>query len=181
MTTFSASSISGLTTREESTIRLRPYQEEAIAAVLAARDAGLRRQLLVLPTGAGKTIVFAELIRRFRLPALILAHRDELITQAADKVGMVAPDLSIGIVKAKHNELGQQVTIASVQTLAQPHRLEQVPQDFGIVVVDEAHHAPAASYQTILDHVRAGCPDGPLLLGCTATADRGDGRGLDAH
>jgi superfamily II DNA or RNA helicase len=135
----------------------------------------VRRPLLVLPTGAGKTVIFAELIRRIDEPALVLAHRDELIAQADDKIGMVAPDLSRGVIKAERNELGRQVTIASVQTLAQPHRLAQLPRDFGIVVVDEAHHAPAETYQRILAAL-----DAPFVLGVTATADRLDGRGLNS-
>ena len=71
------------------------------------------------------------------------------------------------------------IVLASVQTLTRPRRLERMPTDLATVVIDEAHHSPADSYRRILDHVRAGAPDGPLLVGVTATADRGGGLGLD--
>src|SRR5262249_60597079 len=71
----------------------RPYQYEAVAALLAATARGLHRPLLVLPTGTGKTIVFALLVQRRRGPSLILAHRDELIQQAVDKLHPVDPTL----------------------------------------------------------------------------------------
>lgn len=111
--------------------------------------------------------------------ALILAHRDELIEQARDKVRLVlGDDAEIGIIKAERNEVNAEIVIASVQTLSRQKRLEQLRTDFGVVITDEAHHAPADSYQRIYQHVRAGEPDGPLLIGVTATADRADRRGL---
>ena len=72
--------------RQARPMQLRPYQREAIAAVLAARRQGHRRMMLSLPTGAGKTVIFAEMIRRARHPVLVLAHREELVVQARDKI-----------------------------------------------------------------------------------------------
>src|SRR5262245_57808238 len=78
----------------------RPYQHEAVAALLAAAARGVQRPLLVLPTGTGKTIVFALLVQRRGGRALILAHRDELIQQAIDKLHLVDPSLPLGVVRA---------------------------------------------------------------------------------
>lgn len=167
-------------------LTLRPYQQEALAALRDARDREVRRQLLVMPTGAGKTVVFAELIRQLHAhtegrhrQALVLAHRDELISQAADKVRLVlGSSADIGIVKAERNEVDADVVIASVQTLARRERLEQLARLVGLVVVDEAHHSPSSSYQRIFQHVGVGEPDGPYLVGVTATPNRSDGVGL---
>ena len=98
----------------------------------------------MLPTGAGKTIVFAEAIRRRGGRALVLVHRDELARQAEDKIRLVMPDARIGIVKAERNELHCPITIASVQTVARPARLAQLG-GYELIVVDEAHHAVADS------------------------------------
>src|SRR4029453_7735136 len=82
----------------------RPYQYEAVAALLAATARGIHRPLLVLPTGTGKTIVFALLLQRRRGRSLILAHRDELIQQAVDKLRLVDPTLPLGVVQAARDE-----------------------------------------------------------------------------
>lgn len=165
------------------TLALRPYQREALAALADARERGIRRQLVVMPTGAGKTIVIAELIRQLlaypeghRRRSLILAHRDELISQAEDKVRLVlGPHVDIGIVKAERNDVDADVVIASVQTLSRQERLEQFERLLGLVVVDEAHHSASPSYQRIFQHVGAGEADGPYLVGVTATPNRSDG------
>lgn len=159
-------------------LALRDYQEEAIAAVLEGRDAGVTRPLVVLPTGTGKTIVFCHLSRRLGCRTLILAHRDELIQQAAAKFRQVDPAVDLGIVKAEQDQHARRVVVASVQTLAQPHRLARLGRDFGLIVIDEAHHATAKSYKTILRHLGAWGEPGPLTVGVTATPDRGDGIGL---
>lgn len=149
-------------------LRLRPYQEEALDAIEGAKS---RSQLVTLPTGTGKTVVFSELIRRLGAPALILAHRDELLQQAADKLATVAPELAmtVGFVQATRNEVGAPIVLGSVQTLARSRRLEQLPREFRVVIIDEAHHATAASYRRILEHL-----DPELVVGVTATAERHD-------
>lgn len=159
-------------------IPLRPYQLDAVEAVRNREMAGVKRQLIVLPTGCGKTLVFSELIRQ-RLPgrALIVAHRDELIQQARDKFKMVAGNgIDIGIVKAESNHVHSQVVIASVQTLSGQRRLDQMARDFSIIIIDEAHHATAPSYRRIVDYFG----DNPLIIGVTATPDRADKIGLGA-
>lgn len=160
-----------------SAIRLRPYQTDALTAIEQAIARGCRRPLMVLPTGAGKTIVFAEFIRRRGGRSLVLVHRDELARQADAKIRLVTADAPIGIVKAARNELLFPITIASVQTVSRPSRLAQLGA-YDLIVIDEAHHAVADSYRTILERLGGFQSDGPLVLGVTATADRADGRGL---
>lgn len=152
-------------------LTLRPYQHDAVAAVEDALQRGVQRSLIALPTGTGKTLVFSELIRRRGGTALILAHRDELLGQAEDKLRVVAPELamSIGRVQAGRDETSAPVVVASVATLARAARLDRLPQAWDTVVVDEAHHAPADSYRRILDYVDAG-----VVVGVTATPERHD-------
>ncbi len=157
---------------------LRDYQQECVAAINGAVGRGVDRQLAVLPTGGGKTIVFgtvaAEAVGAGER-VLVLAHRDELLTQARDKLLSIAPELemSIGFVKASRNDVDSPVVIASVQTLAREARLNQLPQDFALTVVDEGHHAIADSYQRVMNHVA-----GPILA-VTATPERADGKSLE--
>lgn len=163
-------------------ITLRPYQQAAIGAIKAATREGVRRQLVQLPTGAGKTVVFADVIRQ-RHPrgrALVLAHRDELVQQAAEKLAAVLPEEPIGILKAARRDSGAYVLVASVQSLARPERLASIGGGWATVTIDEAHHAPARTYQDILKALGAFTPTGPLVLGFTATPVRADDAALDA-
>jgi len=163
-------------------IALRPYQDGCLDAITSAWARGTNRQLVVLPTGVGKTIIFSALAKAMDSRTLITAHRDELIQQAADKVQWVWEDADIGIVKAEQNELSHQVVIASVQTLSQKRRLEQLDTDFELIITDEAHHAIAKSYRRIYSHL--GLDErkrrGKLHVGVTATANRTDNIGLEA-
>lgn len=177
-------------------IHLRDYQREAIDAVFQSWYDGMKRPAIVLPTGAGKTVVFAHLIKEFRgvqkpdpenIDALrtgrrviVLVHRDELADQAIAKIRSVAPGLDVGKVKAGDNEIGADVMVCSVQTLAVSQRLSALVGDqhavygpVGLIITDECHHAAAASYQKVYDAF----PDA-LQLGVTATMARGDGVGL---
>ena len=156
-------------------IRPRPYQAAALDTIAARYRAGITRQMVVLPTGTGKTVVFAYLVDRRRPGrALILAHRDELIQQAAGKLAQVSGGgLDIGIVKARQDEAGAPVVVASVQTLARPGRVERLGR-FDTVIADECHHSVSPTWRDVLD--RLGCldPGGPLTVGFTATAQRTD-------
>lgn len=158
-------------------MELRPYQREAMAAVLDEWER-VRRTLLVLPTGCGKTVVFAKIAEdRVRNGGriLILAHRGELLEQAADKI-MSACGLGCAVEKAEQSCFGSwyRVTVGSVQTLMREKRLAQFPADyFSHIVIDEAHHAISDSYQRILAHF-----SGARVLGVTATPDRGDMQNL---
>lgn len=164
-------------------VDLRDYQADAVAHVAHAigRD-GKRRVVVVLATGGGKTVVFGALtnawLRDDMGRVLILAHRDELISQAVGKVGVWVPRHLIGIVKAAQNETDRPVVVASVQTVRSPRRLAQLGA-FSLIVIDECHHAAAQSYRDILDGLGAFDESGPIVVGVTATPQRGDGAGLD--
>lgn len=131
------------------------------------------------------TVMFCSLAERMGGRTLILAHRDELVQQAAAKLVEVWPTAEVGVVKASRDEVDAQVVVASVQTLSRPARIDRLLMSaqlfgpFNLIVVDEAHHATADTYQSILKALDAGKTDGPVLLGVTATPDRGDGKGLD--
>lgn len=159
---------------------LRPYQKEASAKIFQEWLHGVKRTLLVLPTGCGKTVVFSDVVKRSTSDgsrALILAHRQELLDQAAEKL-MNAFGIRSVLENAEHSSLGssEPVTVGSIQSLAQPKRLEQFPRDyFKTIVVDEAHHCLSESYKRVLDHFDAN------VLGVTATPDRGDKRSLGQY
>lgn len=159
-------------------MELRPYQEEARQAVESQWEKGLKKTLLVLPTGCGKTIVFAKVAEdqvRHGSRVLILAHRGELLEQAADKIGK-ATRLGCAVEKADQTCIGSwfRVVVGSVQSLMREKRLSQFPEDyFGTIIIDEAHHCISGSYQKVLGHF----PEA-RVLGVTATPDRGDMRNL---
>lgn len=162
-------------------ISLRPYQTQARDAVIAEWDKGHRKTLLVLPTGTGKTVVFSSIVGH-RVArggkALILAHRGELLTQAANKL-LAVTGLPCGLEKAESTSLNgiHKITVGSVQTMAQPLRLEKFPSDyFTDIVVDEAHHCLSDSYQRVLAHF-----PNANILGVTATPDRGDMKNLGQY
>lgn len=158
------------------TLALRPYQLEAIQSIETARDAGKYAALLVLPTGTGKTLCFGSLVQHWNTKTLIIAHREELLAQAKDKLKMIWPTADVGIVGAGYEEMGHQITVASVQSASRPKRLQQLAAaGIRLVIVDEAHHAPAASYLRILEVLKAGKPGGNcFLVGVTATPLRKD-------
>lgn len=159
-------------------MELRPYQQEARAAVEGQWDEGVRRTLLVLPTGCGKTIVFAKITEdcvKAGQRVLILAHRGELLDQAADKIKK-STGLGCAVEKAEQTSLDSwyQVTVGSVQTLMREKRLSQFdPGHFGTIIIDEAHHCISDSYQRVLQYF-----EDSNVLGVTATPDRGDMRNL---
>lgn len=161
--------------------QLRPYQAEAKQAILSAWDDGYQKTLLVLPTGCGKTVVFSSVAENqvdkgHRV--LIMAHRGELLTQAADKL-KEASGLDSALEKAESSCLGSllPVTVGSVQTLAQERRLARFPEDyFQDIIVDEAHHCLSDSYKRVLSHFPAA-----NVLGVTATPDRGDMKNLGEY
>jgi superfamily II DNA or RNA helicase len=159
-------------------IPLRPYQEEVIAAIKQAEMDQVSRPLVALPTGTGKTVIFSHFIAQRAGRHLVLAHRDELIQQTKDKLLLVNPDLQIGIIKARDNDLDAPVVLASVQTLSRRNRLEQLGQDFSTVTVDEGHHAVAETYRRVLDYLGVFSDAGPLTMGYTATPERADKVGL---
>lgn len=162
-------------------MELRSYQSEAKTAIFEQWDQGKKKTLLVLPTGCGKTIVFAkvteECVRQGKR-VLIMAHRGELLEQASDKI-MKATGLGSAVEKAEESCLGSwyRIVVGSVQSLTRPQRLAKFKQDyFDTIIIDEAHHCLSDSYQRVLEHF----PDAEVL-GVTATPDRGDMRNLGQY
>lgn len=161
-------------------MELRPYQQEAKNSVFQAWEQ-VDRTLLVLPTGCGKTIVFAKVTEdcvRQGKRVLILAHRGELLEQAADKIAK-ATGLKCATEKAEETCLGSwyRIAVGSVQSLMREKRLKQFPPDyFGYIIVDEAHHCISDSYQRVLQYFTEA-----KVLGVTATPDRGDMRNLGEY
>lgn len=167
-------------------LKPRDYQLECIRAIHTDWAAGTWRPASVLPTGAGKTVVFSHLAEEFLTAhpdqrVLVLSHTDELVLQAADKMRQVAPHRTVGIVKAERNEVTAQVISASVQSLRSASRRAKLSR-VGLIIVDECHHAVAKTYQTILRHFGALSPEEPVagwaptcrVAGFTATLVRAD-------
>ena len=160
---------------------LRPYQLEAKNSIQQAWASGTQKTLLVLPTGTGKTIVFCSLAEdcvRDGERVLILAHRGELLDQAADKLSQ-ATGLGCAVEKAESTCLDSwyRVAVGSVQSLMRESRLSKFKPDyFNTIIVDEAHHVLSDSYQRVLAHFADA-----KVLGVTATSDRGDMRNLGEY
>ncbi|MBV8370556.1 MAG: DEAD/DEAH box helicase [Candidatus Eremiobacteraeota bacterium] len=161
---------------------LRPYQVEAQQAILEHRARGVCSQLVSLATGLGKTVIIATLPKLLSLRTgevtLVVAHRDELIEQIAEKMKVENPDAVIGIEKAERRAAEDStIVVATVQTLAEK-RLEDFVARFkrriALFVIDEAHHAAAPSYRAIVDAVLGQRPEA-MIMGFTATPNRGDG------
>ncbi len=162
-------------------ITLRPYQEEARTKIKDEWDKGNKKTLLVLPTGCGKTIVFAmiaaDMVKKGKR-VLILAHRAELLEQAADKIRK-STGLICSVEKAEESCIGSwfMITIGSVQTLQKEKRLSRFSNEhFDVIIVDEAHHCISDSYQRVLNYFNTA-----NVLGVTATPDRGDMRNLGEY
>ena len=159
-------------------MELRPYQQQAKDAIFLEWENGVKKTLLVLPTGCGKTIVFAKVAEecvKGGSRVLILAHRGELLDQAADKIGK-STGLGCATEKAEQTCLGSwfRIVVGSVQSMMREKRLNQFPNDyFNTIIIDEAHHCISDSYQKVLRHF----PDAEVL-GVTATPDRGDMQNL---
>lgn len=162
-------------------MELRPYQQEAKDSIFSEWDKGVKKTLLVLPTGCGKTIVFAKVTEdcvRNGNRVLIMAHRGELLEQAADKI-YKATGLKCATEKAEESCLSSwyRVVVGSVQTLMREKRLSKFdPHYFDTIIIDEAHHCLSDGYQRVLEHF-----SGARVLGVTATPDRGDMRNLGQY
>lgn len=159
-------------------MQLRSYQEKAKQKVFEQWEDGFNKTLIVLPTGCGKTIVFAKITEdcvRTGARVLVLAHRGELLDQAADKIFKVT-GLKCAVEKAEQSCVNSwyRVVVGSVQTLMRDKRLNQFADNyFDYIIIDEAHHVLSDSYRKILAHFNEA-----KVLGVTATPDRGDMKDL---
>ena len=172
---------------------LRPYQNECIESI---ENSTARRKAIVIPTGGGKTVIFASHALRHNPKTLVVAHRRELIQQTKETFLKLDPSCSVGIVMGKQNETDAQITIASIQTLARRSRLRKLPTDYDLIICDEAHHATADSYRRLfyrygfidlygcgVENAKGLYPffnENRKLLGVTATPERTDKESLDA-
>ena len=167
-------------------MKMRPYQEAAVAAVKESFNEH-DLSLVVMATGLGKTVVFSHVIDKLvpqNKRVMVLAHREELLRQASDKIEKVTgeqPDMEMADYWADQPSLAsfdpKRVIVSTVQTqvsggdgLGRMARFN--PEQFGLVVVDEAHHSVSKTYRRVLDHFRTN-PD-CKVLGVTATPDRTD-------
>ena len=150
-------------------------QREALAALADARASGARRALVVLATGLGKTLLTAFEAQQLSVRrVLFLAHREEIIEQARMAFALVFPDGKLGVYSGPRREREADFVFATVQTIARPEHLATWPRDhFDLIIVDEFHHAAAASYRRLIDHFTP-----RFLLGVTATPERADGDSL---
>jgi ATP-dependent helicase IRC3 len=174
-------------------IQLREYQEECIQAVLSYLNAGHKRLGISLATGSGKTVIFTHLIDR--VPAtgnasqtLILAHRRELVEQAARHCALAYPDKHVDVEMGSNQASGAaDITVASIQSITSGDRLQKFdPSRYKLVLVDEAHHIVSQTYLDVLEHfgLRHGvdwkATNPPALVGVSATFSRFDGKALGA-
>lgn len=152
---------------------LRPYQEEGVAKVISRLEED-RSTLLVLPTGGGKTRVATELVqRRGKDRVLFLAHRDELLQQARQRLTNDTGEL-VGLDQADFYGGEERLMVGSVQTVSMQRRLERWdPKRFDLIIVDEAHHATSPTYRRVLDYFIAA-----KVVGLTATPDRADEKAM---
>jgi len=171
--------------------QLRPYQQECLSKIKEGFKNGITKQLLNLCTGAGKTVIFSQLPEHVKnktgKKTLVLAHREELLEQALNKISAISPTLKISIEQGINTcDIDSDVIIASVQTLGRndSDRIKKLnPDDFGCIIIDETHRATSMLYQNILSYFGVNkqedvCRNDILLLGVTATPNRTDGEGL---
>lgn len=168
-------------------IVLRDYQEDCINKCLTALNSHQHRIAVSLPTGGGKTVVFSSLIQRYQPTAsitrdktLILVHRKELALQAAKTCKLMHPDRLVEVEMAGFKASpSADIVVASVQTLIRGRLDNFDPQQFKLVIIDEAHHAAADSYRTILDHFGVNNPKSEVaVVGFSATMRREDNKAL---
>lgn len=161
------------------TITLRDYQEEALNSVIKELQNEIRNQLIVLPTASGKTFVMAAIVKHFDKQTLIIAHREELLQQAAKKIRQYWPEADMGFYDAETKDLNHKIIIGSVQTCCRPDNLKQLKQKgFDLLMIDETHHAPAETYQKIITELGFMGKTEKLLIGVTATPIRLDKKDL---
>jgi superfamily II DNA or RNA helicase len=165
----------------------RDYQRKASDSIFAEWE-DVNSTLVVMPTGGGKTILFADVIRRsFPRRAMVLAHREELIWQACDKIKRatgLSCEVEMGDYRA-HADSGlfgrASVIVSTIQTQTSGGdgggRMAKFdPMDFGLLIIDEAHHACSPSYRRVIDYYRSN--PNLKVLGVTATPDRADEEAL---
>jgi len=163
-------------------LKLRPYQEECLQSIHKHYAKGISRQMVHMATGAGKTVVFANLVAQLNCKTLVLAHTRELLEQAKEKIKMICPGSNIGVVQEGQKEFDRDIVISSIQSASRENTLEHLQQQgFNLCIYDECHRAGAYSARQVLSTL--GFLDAStekLLVGCTATPFRQGYKGLAA-
>lgn len=151
-------------------VRLWPHQERQHAAVFAEfAKPDIRSTLVVSATGTGKTTLLSSIAKETKGGVLVIAHRDEILTQLQQRLELVTGE-GVDREQADFRSGNARIVVASIQTICRESRLTRFPRDrFSIVIVDEAHHACATSYRAVLAYFEKA-----KVLGVTATPDRGD-------
>lgn len=161
------------------TINLRDYQKDCLESIHDNYKQGINTQLIQMATGAGKTVVFANLIQQKNCRTLVVAHTLELLDQAKNKINMICPELEVGLVNAESREFHKQVVVSTIQSARQPENLKQLQaQGFELLIYDEAHRCASSSSRYVLDALDFGKETKRLLTGFTATGYRNDDKGL---
>ncbi len=163
-------------------IALRPYQKECLESITSQSALGCKRQLIVLPTASGKTIIFVHLIKEFwevGKKVLVFVHTTELINQTKEKISRIAPEIDVGIVNGDRKDFNKDVVVCSIQSARVEKNLKELKKrDFQLLVADEAHHFATDSSRSILNSLGFGKGTNRLLIGFTATPFRNDKKGL---
>lgn len=157
-------------------MNLRPYQEECVNEVEKS-FLEFKKVLLVLATGLGKTICAIEIAKKYidnNKKVLFIAHREELLDQAAEKM-LLFHSIDFTMIKSdKKFEEEKMFHIGSIQSLCKENRLFKFPKDYySLIIVDEAHHTMANTYMSVLEYF-----DSANILGITATPNRNDNKKL---
>lgn len=159
---------------------LRPYQANCLEKIKTKYQLGVKNQLVKMATGLGKTVIIANLnnVLQWKTKVLVLVHRDELARQTAEKIKHWNPDASVSIEMGDYTSYNTDWVVGGIQSVSKDNRLLKFnPSEYGIVIVDEAHHAVSPSYKKVLGYFRNGNLSS-LRLGLTATPNRADGKGL---
>jgi superfamily II DNA or RNA helicase len=153
-------------------IQLRDYQDAAYVSLLNDWQSGVRSCLLVLATGLGKTILFSKIIDEWTGGrVLVLMHLEELLQNAYTEISEITGEI-IGIERGPERNDHERVTVSLIQTFIHTYKRFD-PNYFGLIIIDEAHHAASNAYLTILDWFKSA-----KVVGLTATDGRADGKGL---
>jgi len=155
-------------------MKLRPYQEEAVNSIISSYNSGIKRQLIVLPTGSGKTILIAAVLRLFEnKKVLIVSHRSEILNQTLKTMELYL-DARVSVYYSRIKDLSGEIVIGTIQSCHRERSLSSIQdKNFDLLIIDEAHHSCAKTYKKL---IRAISPS--LLLGFTATPSLANGNTL---
>jgi len=158
--------------------KLRDYQREALTSVITSFNAGINKQLIVLPTGSGKTVIIAAILDHFKKKSLVISHRKEIINQTIKTIGSYTKS-EVGSFHGDKKDLSKNYVVGSIQScssLTSSGKL--LSQDFEVLIIDEAHHSCAKSYRGLINNHGFDTDKNKLLIGVTATPDLSNGNSL---